>query len=57
MQQPRGIARAGGMLRDAIRRQIEVEIRQPHQAGVGATRRSSRISGMAISTAHSLPTT
>ena len=57
MQQPRGIAWADRVLRDAIRWQIEIEIRQPHHAGVGATRRSSRTSGMAISTAQSLPTT
>ena len=57
MQQPRGVARAGGMLGDAVRRQVEVEIGQPHHAGVGATRRSRRISGIAISTAQSFPTT
>ncbi len=44
------------MLCDTIGWQIEVEIRQPYHAGVGATRRSRRTSGIAISTAQSLPT-
>ncbi len=57
MQQARRIARADGMLCDEACRQVEVEIGEPHQAGVGATRRNRRNSGMATSTAHSLPTT
>src|SRR5579872_5946591 len=57
MQQAGGVARSSRMLRDTILWQIEIEIRQPHQAGVGATRRNSRTSGTAISTAQSLPTT
>ena len=57
VQQPRRVARAGGMLGDAVRRQVEVEIGQSHHAGVGATRRNRRISGIAISTAQSFPTT
>ena len=32
MQETCGIARAGGVLRDPVARQVEVEIGQPHQA-------------------------
>ena len=57
-QQPRRIPRANRALGDAIRRQLEVERGEAdhHHAGVGATRRSNRTSGIAISTAQTLPT-
>jgi hypothetical protein len=44
---------------DTIRWQLEVEIREADhdQAGVGATRRSNRTSGIAIRTAQALPIT
>jgi hypothetical protein len=56
-QQPRHIPRPGRALRDTVRRQLEIEIRETdhHQAGVGATRRSNRTRGIAISRAQALP--
>ena len=56
-QQPSRIPGAGRGLGNTIRRQLEVELGKTdhHQAGVGATRRTNRTSGMAISTAQTLP--